>query len=113
MGAVERYAFPKVWSPAGGWWCLPPNWKHNTKLCGLAFVPIAFYVFATSVGKEVKPQPITPRSLAVSSLSPPTLKPMHSTFAPSSHDSCAAAVAWTLASKTDTHPILNVFRNVQ
>ena len=33
MGAVN-FPYPKwVWSPAGGWWCNPPNWKRNTAIC--------------------------------------------------------------------------------
>ena len=53
MGAVERYAHPKVWSPAGGWWCNPPNWQRNTmKLAGAWIIP-AMFVFAISVSKEV------------------------------------------------------------
>jgi len=53
MGAVERYAHPKVWSPSGGWWANPPNWQRNTmKLAGMWIVP-AMFVFAISVSKEV------------------------------------------------------------
>ncbi|KAL5486705.1 hypothetical protein EMCRGX_G019221 [Ephydatia muelleri] len=31
MGGVRRFEYPKyVWSPAGGWWCNPRQWKKNT-----------------------------------------------------------------------------------
>ncbi|KAJ7646837.1 hypothetical protein FB45DRAFT_182836 [Roridomyces roridus] len=40
MGGGGRYPYPKfVWSPAGGWWSQPANWKMNTFIasCGIAF----------------------------------------------------------------------------
>ncbi|KAJ7121289.1 hypothetical protein C8R43DRAFT_1136545 [Mycena crocata] len=40
-GGGGRYPYPKhVWSPAGGWWSQPANWKMNTFIasCGMAFV---------------------------------------------------------------------------
>ncbi|ETW01061.1 hypothetical protein H310_06689 [Aphanomyces invadans] len=31
MGAVTKYPYPKhTWSPAGGWWNKPANWKNRT-----------------------------------------------------------------------------------
>ena len=46
MGGGRHFHFPKhVWSPAGGWWANPPNWKRNTGFAfvgiGLAFMAIA------------------------------------------------------------------------
>ncbi|KAJ6625773.1 hypothetical protein B0H10DRAFT_2000587 [Mycena sp. CBHHK59/15] len=41
MGGGGRYPYPKfVWSPAGGWWAQPANWKMNTFIicCGMAGV---------------------------------------------------------------------------
>ncbi|KAJ7282805.1 hypothetical protein C8J57DRAFT_1499771 [Mycena rebaudengoi] len=41
QGGGGRYPYPKfVWSPAGGWWSQPANWKMNTFImsCGIAFV---------------------------------------------------------------------------
>jgi hypothetical protein len=33
MGGGRRYHYPKwVWSPAGGWWASPANWKRNTAI---------------------------------------------------------------------------------
>merc|ERR1712070_579215 len=51
-GAVPRFQVPKVWSPAGGWWCKPTNWKKNTATCAPAIIPVTFYLFAQSVNKE-------------------------------------------------------------
>jgi hypothetical protein len=42
MGGGHKFHYPKwVWSPAGGWWANPPNWKRNTAIyvvvcCGIA-----------------------------------------------------------------------------
>mmetsp|Transcript_25416 Transcript_25416/g.37476 ORF Transcript_25416/g.37476 Transcript_25416/m.37476 type:complete len:81 (-) Transcript_25416:123-365(-) len=31
MGGGRRFPFPKyVWTPYGGWWADPKNWKRNT-----------------------------------------------------------------------------------
>ncbi|KAJ7933758.1 hypothetical protein B0H13DRAFT_2306182 [Mycena leptocephala] len=41
MGGGARYPYPKhVWSPAGGWWSQPSNWKMNTFIvcCGMGLV---------------------------------------------------------------------------
>ncbi|KAJ6594398.1 hypothetical protein B0H19DRAFT_853810, partial [Mycena capillaripes] len=41
QGGGGRYPYPKhVWSPAGGWWSQPANWKMNTFIasCGMALV---------------------------------------------------------------------------
>ncbi|CAN0542460.1 unnamed protein product, partial [Scytosiphon promiscuus] len=44
MGGGRHFHFPKhVWSPAGGWWANPPNWKRNT---GFAFVGISLAFMA-------------------------------------------------------------------
>ncbi|KAF0684784.1 Aste57867_23299 [Aphanomyces stellatus] len=33
MGAVSKYPYPKhTWSPAGGWWNEPKNWKNRTAI---------------------------------------------------------------------------------
>ncbi|GAA5903748.1 hypothetical protein JCM6882_003404 [Rhodosporidiobolus microsporus] len=55
MGGGAQYPYPKeVWSPAGGWWTRPANWKSST---GLAFlgVGLAMYgVWSLSAEKEVR-----------------------------------------------------------
>ena len=41
MGGGRRFLYPKwVWSPTGGWWPNPPNWKRNTAATsvGLAII---------------------------------------------------------------------------
>ncbi|XP_065070205.1 uncharacterized protein LOC135695148 [Rhopilema esculentum] len=48
MGGGKRFDYPKyVWSPTGGWWCEPRNWKRNTAFAfiGLfaAMIPIIYY----------------------------------------------------------------------
>ncbi|OQS04517.1 hypothetical protein THRCLA_20863 [Thraustotheca clavata] len=45
MGAVTKYPYPKhTWSPAGGWWNEPKNWKTRTGVLvgvmGLLLVPM-------------------------------------------------------------------------
>eukprot|EP00462_Mataza_sp_D1_P004572 CAMPEP_0175115686 /NCGR_PEP_ID=MMETSP0086_2-20121207/17744_1 /TAXON_ID=136419 /ORGANISM="Unknown Unknown, Strain D1" /LENGTH=107 /DNA_ID=CAMNT_0016395863 /DNA_START=27 /DNA_END=350 /DNA_ORIENTATION=+ len=44
MGGGGRYPYPKhVWSPAGGWWCHPKQWRQST---GRAFVAAGgFFAF--------------------------------------------------------------------
>ena len=33
MGGARRFPYPKwVWSPSGGWWPNPVNWKRNTAI---------------------------------------------------------------------------------
>ncbi|PAV18230.1 hypothetical protein PNOK_0671600 [Pyrrhoderma noxium] len=55
MGGGGQYPYPKeVWSPAGGWWTRPSNWKSNT---AVAFGGILLTVYATwqlSASKEVR-----------------------------------------------------------
>jgi len=48
MGGGKRFAYPKyVWSPTGGWWCEPRNWKRNTAIAflvtALLTIPIIQY----------------------------------------------------------------------
>ncbi|CAB3998802.1 Hypothetical predicted protein [Paramuricea clavata] len=47
MGGGKRFDYPKyVWSPSGGWWCEPRNWRRNTAIgFGMIFaacVPICW-----------------------------------------------------------------------
>ena len=47
MGGGGKVPYPKhVWSPAGGWYAQPKNWKANTALC---MVTIAGLTYATMV----------------------------------------------------------------
>eukprot|EP01041_Mallomonas_annulata_P011405 gene11405-23858_t len=44
MSGGHRFPYPKyVWSPAGGWWASPVNWKRNTLIyIGFMAVTCAF-----------------------------------------------------------------------
>lgn len=54
MGGDRRFYYPKyVWSPAGGWWHNPPNWKRNTVLVGLGIVAVNIAAFRLSNRLEV------------------------------------------------------------
>ncbi|KAG7094564.1 hypothetical protein E1B28_005392 [Marasmius oreades] len=53
MGGGARYPYPKsVWSPAGGWWTRPSNWKSNTTIFSLGATAILYGVFQLSSAKE-------------------------------------------------------------
>ena len=48
---ISRY--PKhVWSPAGGWYSQPANWKANTAIMGGVILGIAALVFSVSAERE-------------------------------------------------------------
>lgn len=57
--AADRY--PKhVWSPAGGWYAQPANWRVNTLLAGAAVVGIVAVTWKFSAERETwarKPEP--------------------------------------------------------
>ena len=53
MGAGPKMPYPKwVWSPAGGWYCTPPNWKRNFAIAMVAYAGITYYVFQLSARNE-------------------------------------------------------------
>ncbi|CAI2162188.1 921_t:CDS:2 [Funneliformis geosporum] len=53
MGAVKRYPYPKeVWSPAGGWWSRPANWKSNTTIITAGVFVIVGIVWKISAERE-------------------------------------------------------------
>ncbi|EJF59934.1 hypothetical protein BD309DRAFT_961683 [Dichomitus squalens] len=53
MGGGARYPYPKaVWSPAGGWWTRPSNWKSNTAIAFAGILTVAYGVFTVSADKE-------------------------------------------------------------
>ncbi|SGY50498.1 BQ5605_C001g00890 [Microbotryum silenes-dioicae] len=55
LGGGARYAYPKeVWSPAGGWWTRPANWKSSTAIVGLAVSLTTYGIWAYSAGREVR-----------------------------------------------------------
>ena len=52
----SRAQYPKwVWSPAGGWWCNPPNWKRNTAICGAVWGVCLFFTARFSMENERRP----------------------------------------------------------
>ncbi len=54
MGGGKRFLFPQwVWTPYGGWWADPPQWKRNTALAFLAINTAIFFVFRYSEAKMV------------------------------------------------------------
>ncbi|KAH9903278.1 hypothetical protein C8Q73DRAFT_785880 [Cubamyces lactineus] len=62
QGGGARYPYPKeVWSPAGGWWTRPSNWKTNTAIAFAGILTVAYGVFTISADKEKRTvQPIRP-----------------------------------------------------
>lgn len=45
--------YPKeVWSPAGGWYAQPANWKANTAIIGAAVVGIVAATWSLSAERE-------------------------------------------------------------
>ncbi|CAM9776298.1 unnamed protein product [Chrysoparadoxa australica] len=56
MGGGRRYHYPKyVWSPAGGWWADPKNWKRNTMFASALLVGLVAVTASTSWQKERRP----------------------------------------------------------
>ncbi|KAH7902871.1 hypothetical protein BJ138DRAFT_1021427, partial [Hygrophoropsis aurantiaca] len=52
-GDGAQYPYPKhVWSPAGGWWTRPANWRSNTAITFAGMLAVAYGVFTVSAGKE-------------------------------------------------------------
>ncbi|KAK4134332.1 hypothetical protein BT67DRAFT_442254 [Trichocladium antarcticum] len=49
MGGGPRVPYPKhVWSPAGGWYAQPKNWKANTAIFGVIIFGITCLTFKIS-----------------------------------------------------------------
>ncbi|KAJ7451810.1 hypothetical protein B0H11DRAFT_310046 [Mycena galericulata] len=67
MGGGGRYPYPKfVWSPAGGWWSQPANWKMNTFImsCGIAVVCGAIVRGVAHREAELAGEPLERRRLS-------------------------------------------------
>merc|ERR1712029_18908 len=48
-----KILYPKhVWSPAGGWYAQPANWKQNTAVMGAVVVGICLMVGSVSADRE-------------------------------------------------------------
>ncbi|KAM7202855.1 hypothetical protein V8F33_002513 [Rhypophila sp. PSN 637] len=55
MGGGPRVPYPKhVWSPAGGWYAQPNNWKKNTAVFMIATLSITALAFKLSADREVR-----------------------------------------------------------
>jgi hypothetical protein len=51
----KQLRYPKhVWSPAGGWYAQPSNWKANTAVLGAVVFGIAAAAFKLSADNEVR-----------------------------------------------------------
>lgn len=51
--SLRRY--PKeVWSPAGGWYAQPANWKANTAIMGAFIIGVAAIAFGISADREYR-----------------------------------------------------------
>ena len=47
--------YPKhVWSPAGGWYAQPGNWKGNTAVVGAVLVSIVGFAWTISAQREFR-----------------------------------------------------------
>lgn len=54
MGGGRRFEYPKwVWTPAGGWWANPKNWKANTAAYLLFSAGVGFVVYKFTQPKIV------------------------------------------------------------
>ncbi|EMC96634.1 hypothetical protein BAUCODRAFT_122617 [Baudoinia panamericana UAMH 10762] len=48
-----KIPYPKhVWSPAGGWYGQPANWRTNTAIMGAVIVGICAMAFSVSADRE-------------------------------------------------------------
>ncbi|EKG14174.1 hypothetical protein MPH_08627 [Macrophomina phaseolina MS6] len=53
MGGGGKIPYPKhVWSPAGGWYSQPKNWKANTAVMGGVVIGITALAWYTSAQRE-------------------------------------------------------------
>ena len=44
-----------MWTPAGGWWCNPPNWKRNTAIAAGVWGVMLFATAKFSMANERRP----------------------------------------------------------
>ncbi|KAK4193847.1 hypothetical protein QBC35DRAFT_446183 [Podospora australis] len=55
MGGGPKIPYPKhVWSPAGGWYAQPANWKVNTAVIGAVVFGITALVWNLSAEREFR-----------------------------------------------------------
>ncbi|CAM9402805.1 unnamed protein product [Heterosigma akashiwo] len=67
MGGGAHPHFPKyVWTPTGGWFASPANWKMNTAVAFVGIGCAMLGVFQISAAKERRPIPPANRILSQS-----------------------------------------------
>ena len=55
QGGTKRFQYPVyVWSPSGGWWCNPRQWKRNTTIAFMAIGALSAGVWYISAQLEVR-----------------------------------------------------------
>ncbi|KAF2473001.1 uncharacterized protein BDR25DRAFT_302550 [Lindgomyces ingoldianus] len=55
MGGGGKIPYPKhVWSPAGGWYSQPSNWKSNTAVMGAVIFGITALCWSVSADREYR-----------------------------------------------------------
>ncbi|ETN43627.1 uncharacterized protein HMPREF1541_02786 [Cyphellophora europaea CBS 101466] len=55
MGGGGKIPYPKhVWSPSGGWYAQPHNWRANTLVAGLVVIGITGAAWKLSAEREVR-----------------------------------------------------------
>ncbi|KAH8751943.1 hypothetical protein F5883DRAFT_205933 [Diaporthe sp. PMI_573] len=55
MGGGPRVPYPKhVWSPAGGWYAQPSNWKVNTVVFGAVILGFTALTWRLSADREFR-----------------------------------------------------------
>ncbi|KAF2842601.1 hypothetical protein M501DRAFT_1012006 [Patellaria atrata CBS 101060] len=55
--AEGKIPYPKhVWSPSGGWYAQPANWKMNTAIMGACVIGITAIVWSISAEREQRPR---------------------------------------------------------
>jgi hypothetical protein len=53
MGGGGKIPYPKeVWSPAGGWYAQPANWRVNTAIMGAAMLGVIAVTWSISAERE-------------------------------------------------------------
>jgi len=62
MGGGARFPYPKhVWTPSGGWWTQPSNWRANTAIIGVGIAAITYATWKFSAEREQRlSDPIKP-----------------------------------------------------
>eukprot|EP00053_Salpingoeca_punica_P001249 m.32683 g.32683 ORF g.32683 m.32683 type:complete len:84 (+) comp10918_c0_seq1:44-295(+) len=56
MGGDARFEYPRyVWSPSGGWWPNPRNWRTNTAIVAVVAAVVCVPLFLASAERERRP----------------------------------------------------------